>query len=354
MLGRLGLCALAVLVFPSGARAEGPAALDKWSRYHVNIVPYQQVMVPKKGQRARWVPKVSLVFRVEDPESDDVILLQHFRGRRKWGPVQKCQIGPRQKTMRRGKGGKALGYYLVHPVCTMDQKYATPAAGRFAVKVSYRATGAGKTYKDLGHYTYTVKKYNHNWTSRGPLKSFYVDHDHRMGEAWAYLPLNDKLEIWTWFKYDRDGEKHVRGARVRCFVDGKKLTFNDHPTRRTEIEFQHYRGKLKHKTTTWGLWYWSAYRTGGKMAQQWIKEHPGTYRCTLTQNGEVARELYFEVDKQGKVVRPACQTSGAVRSLPGEHVIKLVFKKNADLKFNRRAFKRTPLYHPRAPRGCPW
>jgi hypothetical protein len=54
------------------------------------------------------------------------------------------------------------------------------------------------------------------------------------------------------------------------------------------------------------------------------------------------------------VVRPECQKSGAVRSLDEEFVIKMTFKKNPDLKFDKRAFKRTPFYHPKAPKGCPW
>jgi hypothetical protein len=349
------ICTGAFLLWSAVARADGgPVALEKWSRYHVHIVPYQEIMVPKPGKRAKWVPKVSLVFRVDDPESDDVILLQHYRGKRKWGPVQKCQIGDRQKTERRGKGGKRLGYYLVHPVCMMDNKLATPRTGKFSVTVSYKVTGEGKTYKDLGTYTYTVKPYNHNWTPKGPLKSFYVDQDHRMGEAWLYLPTNGKVEIWSWFKYDRDGAKHVRGGRMRCFVDGKKMKFYDNPTSRTEVKVQHYTGNLKHKTTYWGLWYWWAPRVGDELAGDWLSKHPGKVRCALTQNGEIAREFFFEVDKDGNVVRPECQKSGAVRSLDEEFVIKMTFKKNPDLKFDKRAFKRTPFYHPKAPKGCPW
>ena len=349
----VGFSLLCLLVGGSARAEEAPQILDIWSRHHTHIEVYMPVMVPPPGKKVKWVPKVRLVFKVTDPESDDVILLQHYQGKRKWGPVQKCQIGPGQKTERRGAGGKSLGYWLVHPTCMMDKKLATTKTGKFSVKVSYRQTGMGKTHKDLATYTYTVKRFNHNWTSKGPLKGFYVDHDHRMGEAWLYLSNSGKAEIWSWFKYDRDGEKHVRGGRMRCFVDGKKMKFYDSHTARTSTSFEHYRAKLKHKKTTWGLWYWWAARVDGKLGVEWLKEHPGNYRCTLTQNGEIAREFLFEVDKEGKVVRPECQTSGAVRALADQFVIKMTMKKNADLKYNKRAFAKTPYYHAKPVKGCP-
>ncbi|MBW2734434.1 MAG: hypothetical protein JRH20_18765, partial [Deltaproteobacteria bacterium] len=228
-----GGAGLLMTLFASAASAEAPIALEKWGRYHVNITTLMPTTNPSKG-KVKWVPKVSLVFKVTDPESDDVVLLQHYKGRSKWGPVQTCQIRTSQMIKRRGKGGKSMGYSLVVPVCNMDMKHAISKSGKFKVAVSYKETGAGKLHKNLGIYSYEVNTYNSIWPGkRGPIKAYYVDHDFRMGEAWLYRNGDGKIEIWSWFKFDRKGEQTVRKGRVRCFVGDKKMKFADYSVART-------------------------------------------------------------------------------------------------------------------------
>jgi hypothetical protein len=353
---RAMLCCAALLLAASSASA-APIALEKWGRYHVKITPYMQHTSPPPGKQVKWVPKVELVFRVTSPESDDIIELQHYRGRRKWGPVQKCQIPSRGIIKRRGPGGKPMGYSFVAVTCMMDEKLAISKTGRFSVKVSYKQTGAGKLHRDLATYGYVVKHYNSNWLSkRGPIKAYYVDHDFRMGETWLYRKGDGQLQIWAWFKYDRKGEQAVRGARLRCFVGDKKLKFYDNPTRRTTIDHEHYTGNNKHSKITWGLWYWWTARVDGKTGAEWIKAHPGKYRCTLTQLGEVAREIRFEVGADGAIKRAPCHEAKGdrqVRAIEDSFLIASTFKKNADLKFDKRAYARSPLYGRKWGKGCP-
>jgi len=352
----LTLCCTLATASVARADANKPIALDKWSRYHVNITPYMPVMSPPRGKKVKWVPKVQLVFKVKSPEDDDAILLQHYRGRAKWGPVQKCSFTTAQVTKRRGPRGQPLGYSFVRPICLMNVKHAISRTGKFSVVVSYKQTGAGKLHKNLARYSYVVKRYNSNWLGRGgPVRAFYIDHDFRMGEAWLYRRTDGRLQLWSWFKYDRPGFSAVQGARLRCYVGGKKLAFMRNPTRRTEISYEHYANKRKHRKTTWGLWYWYLPRAGGVTGYQWLLKHPGKYRCTLTQKGEIARELFFEVTAKG-IKRAPCQTKGGarqVRAITDSYLIKTVFKKNADLKFNRRAYLRSPFYGRKWARGCP-
>lgn len=352
------LLPLAILLSANVAvAADAPIALEKWGRYHVNITPTMQTLVPPKGKKATWRPKVELVFRVTSPESDDIVELQHYRGATKWGPIHKCSLETSNMIKRRDAQGKPMGYSMVRFVCLMDEKHAIAKAGKFSVKVSYKQTGEGKLHKDLAHYKYVVKTYNGQWPAkRGPIKAYYVDHDFRIGEAWLYRQSNGQMQIWSWFKYDRPGEEAVRKGRVRCFVDGNKMAFMESPARRTEISYQHYKPNNKNRKVTWGLWYWYAPRVDGVAAYDWIKQHPGQYRCTLTQQGDIAREFHFGVAADGTINRAPCMTAAGpdqVRAIEDSFLIKTVFKKNADLEFDKKAFRRSPLYGKKWVKGCP-
>lgn len=352
----LALSCAGLTLLGGSARAEDPIALDKWGRYHVNIEPFMPTTNPPMGKKVVWVPKVSLVFKVTSPESDDVVELQHYQGGRKWGPVQTCVIQTSQMVKRRGPGGAEMGYSLVVPHCLMDEKLAISKTGTFSVEVSYKQTGMGKLHKKLATYTYQVKTYNSVWPGgKAPTKAYYVDHDFRMGEAWLYINSDGKLEIWTWFKHDRKGEPLVRAGRLRCFNGDKKIPFYESPTARTTVYHEHYSKPLEHQKITWGLYYWWAARVDGISPAEWLKKNPGSYRCTLTQAGDIARELFFEVGADGAVKPAPCEGSGAgqVRALDTEHLIKMTFKKNPDLKFDKAAFRKMGLYGQKWGKGCP-
>lgn len=339
------------LLFAGVALAEdAPIALDKWTRYHVNITPYMPNTAP--GKTVKWVPKVSLVFKVTKPESDDIVELQHFQGKKKWGPVQKCRIESGQIIKKREKGGVEGAYSFVVPNCLMDESLGIAATGNFSVEVSYKQTGEGKLHSKLAVYSYTVKSHNGTWGYKsGPAKLYHVDHDFRIGEGWAYLSGEDQVQVWTWFKFDREGEANVRGGRLRCSVGDKKLEFHENPTARTTVEFDAYPTRDKNEKTFWGLYYWwTKMNYGG----QFLRDNPGTYRCTLTAAGDVSRVITFEV-ADGKIKRAPCQGDGLadVRSLDTEALIKVELKKTTDLKFDKGAFRKQGLYGRKWGKGCP-
>jgi len=350
-----GVAALVFSLSTVALAQDTPIALDKWGRYHVNITTYMPNIAP--GAKVKWVPKVSLVFRNGAPETDDVVQLQHYQGKQKWGPLQVCQIESTNIIKRRGKGGVPMNYSLVVPTCLMDEKLAIAKTGTFSVEVSYKQTGAGKVHKDLGRYTYQVKPYNSVWPGKQgpPTKAYFVDQDFRMGEAWLYVNADGRMEVWSWFKYDREGEAKVRGGRMRCMVNGKQLPFLEHPTGRTANHHDHYPTRNKNEKITWGLWYWSAPRVDSVATGDWIKNNPGSYRCTITEAGEISRELSFEVGADGAIKPAPCQGTGPtqVRTVEDEFLIKLEFKKIPDLKFDRAAFKKNGLYGRKWARGCP-
>ncbi len=342
--------ALSILLTGAARAEDAPIALDKWGRYHVNITPYMPSVQP--GKPVKWVPKVSLVFKVGAPETDDIIELQHFQGKKKWGPVQKCKVESSNIEKKLGRGATPGTFSLVVPTCLMDEALAIGATGAFSVEVAYKQTGAGKLHSKLGVYSYTVKTHNGVWPGKGgPTKLYHVDHDFRIGEGWVYVNSEGQVQVWTWFKYDRKGENDVRGGRLRCSVGGKKLELHENPTQRTNVDFDYYPTRDKNEKTFWTLWYWW---TRAPYGADFFKANPGTYTCNLTVAGEVSRELSFEVEN-GLAKRAACQGEGAaeVRSLDEEALIKVQLKKASDLAFDKAALRKAGLYGRKWSKGCP-
>ncbi len=192
------LAGIAALAAAPDAGPNMPIVLDKWARYHTNITLYENAGKKPDGSTDYnnfvWVPKVDLVVQLAEPKRDDVVIIQHYQGDEAWGDPIKM---PAQNiTVRQGRG-----YSLVTVSSTMDQDHAISDVGQFSVKVSYKQTGLGKLHEDLATFHYTVKNCNRGWTSQGPIKGFYVDHDFRMGEAWLYRLTDGRIELWTWFKY---------------------------------------------------------------------------------------------------------------------------------------------------------
>ncbi len=331
----------AALAAAPGVAPDQPIVLDKWSRYHTHITTYENPGKKPGGgtdyNKFAWVPKVDLVVQVARPERDDIVILQHYQGDKEWGAPIKVPVS--NITPRRGKD-----YSLVSFSSTMDQSLAISDAGQFSVKVSYKQTALGKLHEDLATFRYTVKNYNRGWTSQGPIQGFYVDHDFRMGEAWLYRLSDNRIELWTWFKYNREGDAKVQNGRLRCFYGDTILPFGNSPTDRTEVSYDHYTSQREHQKVTWGLWYWSVPRIEGVMAADYLKNHPGEYRCTLTQDGEIAREFHFTVGNDGQIVREPFAGMKTIYAVDDSFPLKMEFKDNADLDFDGTAFETEKLY----------
>lgn len=335
------LTAGAVKAAASDAGTNTPIVLDKWARYHTNITIYENPGRKPDGStdynKFAWVPKVELVVQLAQPERDDVVVIQHYQGDKKWGDPIK--VTAQSTTPRRGRG-----YSLVSFTSTMDRAHAISDVGEFSVMVSYKQTALGKLHEDLATFHYTVKNCNRGWTSQGQIKGFYADHDFRMGEAWLYRLTDNRIELWTWFKYNRESEAKVRDGRLRLFCGDKMLEFGNMPTDRTEVSYEHYTSQRDHEQVTWGLWYWSVPRIEGAMAADYLKSHPGTYRCVLTQDGEIAREFHFTVGADGEVVREPFPGMKTIYAVEDSFPLKMEFKNNPDLEFDVDAFREGKLY----------
>jgi hypothetical protein len=277
--------------------------------------------------------------QVAEPESDDVVIIQHYKAGKPWGGPIKVPVADKI-TKREGKS-----YSLVTVSSQMDDKYAIRDTGVFTVKVGYRQPSRDKVHENLATFTYTVKNYVRNWTPKGKVNGFYVDHDFRMGEAWLYRVSDGKLELWTWFKYDRAGEAKVQEGRLRGFHGDKKFDFYQNPTRRTEVSYQEYRERNKNEQVTWGLWYWFVPQIDGEIATEYLKKNPGQYRCVLTQDGDKSREFVFTVGDDGQVVRKPLPGHKVIYGVEDSIPLKVNFKTTPDLKFDPQAFEKGAYYN---------
>jgi hypothetical protein len=344
LLAAVMICTLTADAAKAAAPDSGPdtpVVLDKWARYHTNITIYENPGKKPDGStdynNFAWVPKVDVVVQLAQPIRDDVVIMQHYQGDKAWGDPVKI---PAQNIVpRRGRD-----YSLVTVSGMLGREHAISDVGQFSVKVSYKQTGMGKLHEDLATFHYTVKNCNRGWTSKGQIKGFYVDHDFRMGEAWLYRLTDNRMELWTWFKYSRDSEAKIRDGRLRLFLGDKMLEFGNMPTRRTEVAYEHYTSQREHDQVKWGLWYWSVPRIEGVMAADYLKNHPGSYRCTLTQDGEIAREFHFTVAADGEFERKPFPGMKTIHSVADSFPLKMEFKDNPDLTFDTAAFSKGKLY----------
>ncbi len=357
----LGLCGVATLLLaPTIAQGNPPVVIDASNSFQTTINAYR---VAREGFPWGWVPNVSIIVKMDPIESDDVLVLQHFRGKRKWGAVQKCRL--RQHW-------KAVG--LAQFACRGDEKMAVNATGKFSVSVSYKQGAADKLHKKIETLHYKVIKYKcdnrHVKRRWKPSSCFVVDHDFRIGEAWMTELNTDAtapsyILLRTWFKY---GDKGPYRPKARCYLAGKKVAEAKVERKQTEVTYRSIRRPNDSGTRkTWARWYWRFYDFATQPPTKtistvsypkvfYVSKNPGSYTCVITADGDKIATISFEVGADGKVVRPPCQgdtAAATVRTLDNVHLLKVAYTKKANIKHKARDFAASPLYGRRWTKGCP-
>jgi hypothetical protein len=306
----------------------------------------------KDGAPWGFRPYVELYVHFAGVEDDDVLLLQHKKGNKKWGKPQKCKV----HYVWKNSG-------LARFICRAAEDISSNRAGAYSVSVSYKQTAAGNTFKDLDTYRYKVLKYNcdnrHVKRRWKPGQCFVIDYDHHLGEAWlreSHKDLNTPVKaVFTlWFKWKGSRPQE---PKMRCYLDGKKVAdFAYVENVRTE-EYRPYKkaNELNIKAMGWSKLDFSgknlAFRREAKPIDTtswpdhyYIEEHPGDYKCTITHDSEMVRELFFTVGKDGKLVRPECATSGKSLAVPTLNTPVKMVHKGGGAKFDRTAHKKGGYY----------
>jgi hypothetical protein len=307
--------------------------------------------VIKEGFPWGWKPHAEFHLHYSSLEDDDVLELQHYKGRKKWGKAQKCKIHFQWKDDK-----------LARFICQTPEDLATNKAGSYEIRVSLKQPGAGAVHKDIARFQYKVASHKcdnrHVKRRWKPSTCFTVDYDHHLGEAWLYEIHQDQhapvhAGFTVWFKWEGS---RPQDPKMRCYLGGKKIAdFRFAKEYRTE-EYRAYKKANQRNIKAIG---WSKYTFFGdnlafrKEAKSlstvswpnrfYLNENPGEYRCTITHDGDMVRELFFSVDKEGKVVRPDCKTKPALVTPPTSYPVKIVHK-GGGAKFNRRALKKGGNY----------
>jgi hypothetical protein len=87
--------------------------------------------------------------------------------------------------------------------------------------------------------------------------------------------------------------------------------------------------------------------------QHWMNENPGEYRCVVTGDGEILKELYFTVGKDGNIVKPPCQLA-SMNSMKHVTLLRTVNKKLSSRKFDKKIGKKMGFEgRVKWAKGCP-
>ena len=353
-----GLLGLAMLLSsPLQAQPSIPVVIDATNSFQSSISAYR---VAKEGFPWGWVPEMTIIVKMDPMESDDVLLLQHLQGKKKWGSEQKCRLRHHWKPVGMGKFE-----------CRGAESMAVNKGGNFSVRITYKQGGVGKLHKDIDTLHYSVIKHKCDnrrvkgrWT---PSSCYVVDHDFRIGEGWVTELTEDEttptfILLRTWFKYS---DKEPSRPEARCYLNGKKVAEAKRERKQKEITYRAVKkANGRGQRTTWARWYWRFYDLGARPPQKtvsiasypnvfYLNKNPGDYTCVITADGDKLATLSFKVGADGKIVRPPCQGDGTVRAPENVHLVKVAYGKGANIKYKARDYANKPLYGRKWSRGCP-
>jgi hypothetical protein len=357
----IGLSVFAMLLnLPIRAQAETPVVIDATNSFQTAISADRTT---KEGFPWGWIPQTSIIIKMDSIESDDVLVLQHFQGKKKWGSAQKCRLRTQWKSVG-----------MANFQCKADEKMGINKGGKFSVKISYKQAALDKLHKNIDTMHYNVLKYKcdnrHVKRKWKPSSCYVVNHDFRMGEAWITEVAEDDtaptlIQFRTWFKYS---DKEPHRPKARCYLNDKKVAEAKIESKQKEITYRFYKkARGPGSRETWARWYWRFYDLGTQPPVKtlstvsypnvfYISKNPGDYKCVVTADGDKIATMTFKVGDDGKIVRPSCQGQTAdntVRTLDNVHLINVEYGKGANIKYKAADFAKTPLFGRKWSKGCP-
>jgi hypothetical protein len=311
------------------AVAADVSAIDAWGRY----VPAFDLAYKTEGKTQVYVPQGHFYVMAKGAESDDIITAQYYLGDKPFGEALKCPVELEDLSGSDSKIAVAHG-------CTPDldaNGISKPAT--FTVKLGYKQVSAGKEFKDIASYTFSVAEH----AGAGGTKEFHVDYDFRMGEAWIHRLGDGQVNLFAWFKESRDPKTDTSAGKMRCSIGDKKWEFAEMTNSRWSHEYDDYAAVKAGEPAKVRWTYQYFFPTGDTSA--WMQENPGDYRCVYTRNGEAEREFFFAI-KDGAFVKPKCQQGDSPRVIapPATTFIKQVMKAPGDVKFDAGAFAKSGLF----------
>jgi len=354
---------LLLVVMASGTALAGkPVVLDSYGKPDTQVLTRT---VTKEGSPWGWVVEMAVFVKIDKTESDDVLVIQHLEGGKKWGAPQKCALAHFDELD-----------HVAEFQCKMDEGLAINRAGKFSAEVAYKHVATGKTDDGIGSLKYSVLKYNcDNRHVKGkfvPSPCFVVDHDFRIGEAWleetnprtgeVVQELDDAaptdVYLRAWIKTGSNEPK----MNLRCTYKGKVITKDGLNREQTRIAYQEFpKANAPQHEVVWRKWWFAMPDVAGRPAKKgdekrsfYLNQNPGDYRCTVTSDGDQVAELQFTVNADGKVNHACVDDTrpDAVTASERRHLIKATFKPDFNAKYDASAFKTAPFYGKKLGKSC--
>jgi len=303
---------------------------------------------------SKWSAKLHFWVRYNNIVDDDVVLIQVLKGRKKLGKPTPC----------RPKGIKAkvqLAYFECLAPRNRDYPNMFNSDGQHTVALTYKKPIEGTVFKNFATLKVSVKKLKKG-ASNNPNVAWGTDHDMKLtvstieektnnGGSGLGGHTNESLQaafrqgipymaVHTWLKR----EKRVERTKLTCMYKGKRVAESQ------DVGGQNYdywsyvkKGSPKRDDAKWDQQEYLLYQLhprpgpGGNKGswatpQHWMNENPGDYRCVVTGEGDVIKEIYFTVGADGEIVKPTCQA----KSFNTLHTVTLLTTK--DHKLSDRSY----------------
>lgn len=322
------------VVSPAVAEATGdpPRIIDTLGLYETNISAH----IPSSSKPA-WVPESRFVVGFSDYSPEDVVLVQWKAGAKAIGKPEACVASTFVKEASPGPGKPALPVGWAIFDCRHPAAAGISKAGKFSLELSYKQTLAN-TRHALGTLEFEVIQISQGALNK-QVKTWIVSQDHRLAGATIEerVQSNSNPEydlqrialqhhdaarqhggdapfytIRFWTKYKQGGPTSLTMA---CLLDGKKVLDGQLDSGQKPYGYWTYRGKEKDNIT------WEQRSFQFSTSRAWTKagenapglwmfdQHPGEYRCVATAGGEIVKEVWFKVDKDGAIAPGACQSN---------------------------------------------
>lgn len=290
--------------------------------------------VVKAGAWAAWSPHWHIFVNFEGAESDDMLVLQHFKGKKKWGKEVKCRMKKAPSSYSDG-----LAYFD----CMDKDNYQQKKAGAFSTQVTYKAVGEGKTYENVRELKYNVVGFKSD-NMKKPSPGWVVDNDWRLGDATISMHRNEphRASVELWFKSDRNNRPK---PKMRCYHGETKIDTGDRPRKQLETEYRFYK-KDKDTTIVWQQYRFSLTKLwydgdpDGEPDVHVLDKNPGDYKCTVTNDGDIVKTVSFKVGDDGKIVQSKCA------AVPEKKYtfVKVESAKGADYKYAAKAYAKSAYW----------
>ena len=328
-------------------KTQGPIILDSIGHDETEIQAYGHPGT--KTKPTRWSAKLQFYVKYDQMEHDDAILIQVYKGSKKLGEPTPCQPKKHHPD-----------FHVAYFECDAPKKrsaYETlfETDGVHTIKLTYKKLIEGKEFKDFASFNLHVVNAKQGAANNPSLK-WLTNHDMKLSVSTIEEGINhsarniltakkaalrqwgeqaQSLQIQTWFKTDKGAR---RNTKMTCLYKDKKIIeSNGVPKKRYTYWSFLEKGSMKKEEAQWTQHIYEMYnlhpRPNPKNPQypqkggHYLSENPGDYRCVITGDGEVLKELFFKVGADGNIVKPACQ----MKSMNTLHTVTLLATKDHKL-----------------------